>query len=142
MEEIARFSDPFDCYGLQAWKNPGRSRLLRRLKKLKPRPSIPPRRGYHLLRELLGEGMEGLLDLRLRLREEGALRHLPRGLGREVHPDPGSAGRLDNEYHVPGSDGRCVGPRDPGRAGAPPIPSAPVNLVTDRFDLEGEEKCR
>ena len=55
MEELERFTDPLDSYGLRVWRNSDRSRLIARLKKIKPRDTIPWRRGYLNLRELLGE---------------------------------------------------------------------------------------
>lgn len=65
MDEITRFADPYDTVGLRAWKTPGRSRLLRRLKALTPRPTVPGRRGYYLLRDLLGDGVEELPSLEM-----------------------------------------------------------------------------
>ena len=58
MDELSRFTDPWDAYGLRAWRNPGRSRLIARLKKIRPRDTIPCRRGFLILRELLGEEID------------------------------------------------------------------------------------
>lgn len=58
MDEVNRFADPWDSYGLRAWRQPARSRLIGRLKKIKPRDTVPWRRGFLILRELLGEKYE------------------------------------------------------------------------------------
>lgn len=58
MEELNRFTDPWDSYGLRVWRQPARSRLIARLKKIQPRTTIPWRRGFLILRELLGEDFE------------------------------------------------------------------------------------
>jgi hypothetical protein len=58
MDELSRFSDPWDSIGLQTWRRPERSRLLARLKRIRPSPTIPWRRGFLILRELFGEKVE------------------------------------------------------------------------------------
>ncbi len=58
MDEFSRFTDPWDSYGLRAWRKPERSRLLARLKKVQPRLTVPWRRGFLILRELLGEAID------------------------------------------------------------------------------------
>ena len=58
MDELSRFADPWNGYGLRAWRQPGRSRLIARLKKIAPRGPIPWRRGFLILRELLGEKLD------------------------------------------------------------------------------------
>src|SRR5258706_16430002 len=65
MEELGRFTDPWDGYGLRSWRKPGSNRLIARLKKIHPRPTIPWRRGFLVLRELLGEKIDRVdpLDL-------------------------------------------------------------------------------
>ena len=60
MTEIDRFTDPWDFYGLRAYRRPERSRLLNRLRKIPRRDTIPARRGLLILRELLGEGFDRL----------------------------------------------------------------------------------
>ena len=65
MKELDRFTDPDDWYGLRSWRYPKKSRLLGRLMKLHPRKTIPPRRGFNLLRDFFGEVIErtGSLEL-------------------------------------------------------------------------------
>jgi hypothetical protein len=58
MDELCRFTDPWDAYGLRCWRQPGKSRLIGRLRKMRPRDTIPWRRGYLILRGLLGEGLD------------------------------------------------------------------------------------
>lgn len=65
MDEIDRFSDPWNSYGLRAWRLGDRSRLIARLKKITARKTIPWRRGYLILRELLGEDLDRLDSLEL-----------------------------------------------------------------------------
>jgi hypothetical protein len=60
MTEIDRFTDPWDCYGLRAYRKPARSRLLARLRRIRRRETIPARRGVLILRELLGEDFDRL----------------------------------------------------------------------------------
>src|SRR5262245_21290905 len=65
MDELSRFADPWDSMGLRVWRQPARSRLIARLKKIAPRNTIPWRRGFLILRELLGEKIDQVdaLDL-------------------------------------------------------------------------------
>lgn len=65
MDELSRFKDPWDPVGLCAWRQPARSRLIARLRKITPRDTIPWRRGFLILRELFGEKVDQVdaLDL-------------------------------------------------------------------------------
>lgn len=65
MDELSRFTDPWDAYGLRAWRTPHKSRLIARLKKIAPRNTIPWRRGFLILRELLGEKIDDVPALEL-----------------------------------------------------------------------------
>ena len=65
MEEVERFSDPWDGYGLRAWRRPGKSRLLRRLSMQHPRVTPAERRGYFVLRDFFGEGVDRIGSLAL-----------------------------------------------------------------------------
>lgn len=58
MDELNRFTDPWNSIGLRVWRLGDRSRLIGRLKKIQPRATIPWRRGYLILRELLGEDLD------------------------------------------------------------------------------------
>jgi len=65
MDELSRFTDPWESYGLRVWRQPARSRLIARLKKITPRDTIPWRRGFLVLRELLGEEIDRVEPLEL-----------------------------------------------------------------------------
>jgi hypothetical protein len=65
MDELGRFSDPWDWYGLRSYRRPRSSRLIARLKKIRPRDTIPFRRGFLILRELLGEALDHVEPLEL-----------------------------------------------------------------------------
>lgn len=65
MDELDRFTNPWDSYGLRAWRNPAKSLLIRRLKVISPRKSIPCRRGFFILRHLLGEELDRVGPLEL-----------------------------------------------------------------------------
>ena len=58
MDELHCFADPWNPIGLRIWRRPERSRLIQRLKKIRPRKTIPWRRGYLILRELFGERVD------------------------------------------------------------------------------------
>lgn len=63
MDEIKRWTDPWDGYGLRTWKHPRKSRLLERLRAILPVGATPERLGFHILRNLLGKGVEILPPL-------------------------------------------------------------------------------
>src|SRR5882762_5908035 len=65
MNELGRFADPWDWYGLRVWRHPERSRLVGRLRRIEVPSTIPCLRGYAILRALLGEDVEcaGYQDL-------------------------------------------------------------------------------
>jgi len=65
MDELGRWTDPWDAYGLRVWRQPARSRLISRLKKIPPRITIPWRRGFLILWQLLGERVEFVDPLEL-----------------------------------------------------------------------------
>ena len=65
MDELSRWTDPWNAYGLRVWRQPARSRLIARLKKIPPRMTIPWRRGFFILWQLLGERIEFLEPLEL-----------------------------------------------------------------------------
>jgi hypothetical protein len=65
MDELSRFTDPWDAIGLRVWRKPERSRLIARLKRIPPRQTIPWRRGYLILRELFGEDYDDRESLEL-----------------------------------------------------------------------------
>jgi len=65
MNELDRFTDPYDWIGLRGWRHPERSRIFRRLKALKPRPTILGRRAFLLLRDLFGGPIDELPGLEL-----------------------------------------------------------------------------
>ena len=65
MEEIERFSDPWDGVGLRAWRHPKKSRLLRRLRRQHPRATLAERRGYYVLRDFFGEVVDRIGSLAL-----------------------------------------------------------------------------
>jgi hypothetical protein len=58
MDELLCFVDPWNSIGLRIWRRPERNRLVQRLKKIRPRKTIPWRRGYLVLRELFGEKLD------------------------------------------------------------------------------------
>jgi hypothetical protein len=60
MDEIERWTDPWDGYGLRAWRHPRKSRLLARLKAIRPVGATPDRLGFHILRNHLGQAVEEL----------------------------------------------------------------------------------
>jgi hypothetical protein len=65
MDEVNRFVDPWDAYGLRAWRYGARSRLIARLKNIPAKKTIPWRRGFFILRDLLGEDLDRVDSLEL-----------------------------------------------------------------------------
>ena len=65
MDELNRFSDPYDDFGLRAWHAPRKNRLLKRWAKLKLKPTIPTRRGFYLLQDYFGKPLDWLGALEL-----------------------------------------------------------------------------
>jgi hypothetical protein len=63
MNELCRFTDPWDWIGLRGWRRPEKSRVYRRLGALQPRPTILGPRAFLLLRDLFGGPIDELPPL-------------------------------------------------------------------------------